>query len=185
MAEWCEWDRRYIQDNIVSKLTTAHHSKQQDPLPHQEYHAKGNRPLLTCFKRPTTLEEDHSSLRPSNYHTRDSRDTKSPINPSKLTDKANLIEARSTIQNEHQSHKEIQRPAHPISRLLIQGRSSSVNPNADVDTWINNINEHSDLVPGGSDPSIEMDEDEGVLFDDMESSNPPKCVEAPFRPLII
>lgn len=186
IADWCEWDRKYIKDNIVKKLTpSSPHSKQQESVTHREHHAKHEK-LFFASKTHTTTKRVESPLRPSTYQAGNSGDiTSSDVSvfPRSL-DQAHFIGATTTRQEEHQSNKEVERPNNPVLHHHVRRQISLVKGNADVSTWLNDINQDPDVVRGESDSSTFEIEDEKVLFDDIEDSQPPTLVQTPSHSFI-
>ncbi|KAI0533752.1 hypothetical protein GGR58DRAFT_521141 [Xylaria digitata] len=162
-ADWCEWDRKYIRDNIVANLAHALAPQLKQPkkesVSHQRHDVKYKDPSLAC-SGPRHASEVSPFLRPSTYQTSDLEGTKGSGSAqlSKSPERAHYIGAINISQNERQSNKEVKFLINPTPHSPIQ--TTTIEKNTAMDAWLNEI-DHT--AP-----------DEGLLFDDMEYSQRPE-----------
>ncbi|KAI0966704.1 peptidase S8/S53 domain-containing protein [Xylaria arbuscula] len=172
---WCEWDRKYIQNNIITKLapTSPQRTKlnQKEPVYYQEHHVRHDLP----FTYRAGSKEVPSSLRPSTSKANHQESARHPIpaisfmSPDQSQDKKATIVTRK----ESRLNEKVELTDGPVSHPTVRTQTVTVKKSAKMSVWLDNIEHAPDVVRGESTPSIfEIGNDEVLLFDDMEYSRP-------------
>ncbi|KAF2962883.1 hypothetical protein GQX73_g10694 [Xylaria multiplex] len=158
-ADWCEWDRKYIRDNVVANLVRASQVNQskKGPLSNQKHDPKYKSPPL-AYPRAHNTSGVGPLLQPPTHRTSDSEDTKGPgfAFLSKSPARDHTIRVTDIDQDELQSNKEVKFPINPTHHSI----QTTIRKNTEIGASLDNV---KDVAP-----------DEEVLFEDLEYSHPPE-----------
>ncbi|KAI0543371.1 peptidase S8/S53 domain-containing protein [Xylaria curta] len=180
VTDWCEWDRKYIRDNIVMKLMPPPQRKQlkqlKQPTYHREHPERYKSLSFAYSGSRITSNKARPLLQPSTYQTSSSEYTKPSDSTtfSKSSDQTQYTRATTIGRVDPQPNKELEFSDRPVTDLSVLRRTSIVRESPEMNAWLNDVEHSPDTVQSEARPTIfQTEEDECVLFDDMEDSQPP------------
>ncbi|KAI1362819.1 hypothetical protein F5Y08DRAFT_310974 [Xylaria arbuscula] len=172
---WCEWDRKYIQNNIITKLAPNLHPRtkleQKESVSYKEHHGRHDR----HFTYRAASKEPPSSLRSSTPMTNYQESVRPPISAVSFMspDQGQDTKATMITQKESRLNEKVQVTDSPVSHLTIRTQRATAKNSAKMRVWLNNVEHAQDVVHGESTSSTsDIGDDKIVLFDDMEYSRP-------------
>ncbi|KAI0184383.1 hypothetical protein EV127DRAFT_239191 [Xylaria flabelliformis] len=169
MADWCEWDREYIRDNIVMKLIPP--SQRKRPVSHQEHHKRYKNSFTYTGSRIAPKEV----LQPLAHQTGGSKNTKSSDSTtfSKSSSQTQYTGTTIISQVDPQPNNGVELSGRSVLDPPVHRRASMVRESAEMNAWLKDVAHAPSTVQGETSSSIyKIVDDEGVLFDGMEDSQP-------------